>query len=706
MAFSTNILPKEAAYYKLSNASISNGILTLNPNGVAYIDIDATLLRNIPAEVFLQFYTSVPVSYLHPEVSVYLDIIMADGTAQNFTVFPSGDDNTMSVVLTLNDGEYSKFRYCIKSNIAISFLIWELCPQLETDISVVIEGVEQSLPHVLYDYNTWQLQVTQEETVIGMIACNLLGNTDVNGHFALDFYSSEYCNIYIRFRDNEITELYSPMEFTVQPGHNSIGIPHAYLKRLAGVHNFTVTCQCTNGYLDIYPRGLLYTIDAGYLAERLIDVGLDILDLTIKHTVAEDPPEEIWTVGIDAGEIIVKYREYKTQANAAWISMYSFGQGITAAIEFDGVWVRPRGTERFTLQTEEIPHIFIVDQDGNLYVYIGNDKDSAVLLDTNVTQISVVRGYKSTLYPEQDQGLVCAYIKNGLAYYRNYAYNAVTQRFAWSNVELICDDVVSFVHVHRLNDYRLGICVTNIETNLNKWYITERTYVAQAVAPELLSIYVESEPIYCTMYTDDIITAGSEILFEDDTAPQDTFVIQYDYPPRLRYTNTSVAAFTVTVNGVHAEIDTITFVDCQLLIKLKEIVATTRQEDKVVVITIDNSKCDLLLQNTLAGHLLPADSQTFTWHINRAITVHNLNEVERFRADLSVNGNVKCLSIITNKVSMQTDQLSIVVHLSNGQISELPITEQETPIDKDTLDISVSLGAAQVTIIQAGTSPI
>ena len=99
----------------------------------------------------------------------------------------------------------------------------------------------------------------------------------------MHFYSTEQCDVYLRFYDNEIEELYAPLKYTVNPGFNSLGVPHAYLKRLAGIHNFIVTCQCTNGQLFMYTRDILFTIDAGHLAERLIDVGMDLQDLTLNR---------------------------------------------------------------------------------------------------------------------------------------------------------------------------------------------------------------------------------------------------------------------------------------------------------------------------------------------------------------------------------------------------------------------------------------
>ena len=47
MAYSNNILPKEAAYYTLTNATLIDGRLSIKAGGTAKINIDNTLLSTI-----------------------------------------------------------------------------------------------------------------------------------------------------------------------------------------------------------------------------------------------------------------------------------------------------------------------------------------------------------------------------------------------------------------------------------------------------------------------------------------------------------------------------------------------------------------------------------------------------------------------------------------------------------------------------------
>ena len=58
MAFSTNILPTEAAYYTLNNASIVNGRLSLQSGGSAEIKIDKTILHSVTSNILVNFFTS------------------------------------------------------------------------------------------------------------------------------------------------------------------------------------------------------------------------------------------------------------------------------------------------------------------------------------------------------------------------------------------------------------------------------------------------------------------------------------------------------------------------------------------------------------------------------------------------------------------------------------------------------------------------
>lgn len=702
MAYSKNVLPLDAAYYSLQNATINNGILSLYPGGKAYINIDKTILQAIPSSVLLNFFTSQEIDPLSSDVSIFLDILMEDGTSQNIVVYPSSQFNDgVSLEIALDDGEYNTFQFRIQSQIACDFLLWELCPELQADITTIIEGVEQSLPHLLYDYNTWPLQVEQDETSIGMIACELLGNTDVNGHFSLDFYSSEYCNVYIRFKDNEITELYTPLLFTVNPGHNTIGIPHAYLKRLAGVHNFVVTCQCTNGILDIYPRGLLFTIDAGYLAERLIDAGLDIMDLSIRQLNIVSGPDEIWCIGLDAGEILVRSRPYKTQANTAWTPRYALGQGLDAAIEFDGDWERVVGETNYTLKTQERPYVFIVDLDGNLVCYTFTyDGQNSIILDTDVKSVSAIRGYKSSLYIEQDQGLVVAYIKNdGKAYYRQYKYIAIRDAFIWDEICLLDEHVLHLV-VNRLNDYRIGFTLE--QADRNRLVVSDRTYVAQSVKPEYLYPTVTTERILFNFDTTLTSTIG---VCENINSSEgiDTFEIVYMAPirdyfgPGDYFTGLELMQEQIVVTC--DRIDEIT-IKRVLIQDNKLIVTVSKPLQGAVTINIPDYNYLYITHEPEARLGKFISGQTLTVNI---MSEYMLCGFETKNVKLGVTGKIIQRDIVTNKVFAPED-VGIILLANPTEFSSKEIVDVPA-LDNDVTGVSLSITGTFV-VTPTGTSPI
>jgi hypothetical protein len=414
------------------------------------------------------------------------------------------------------------------SDSPVTINLWELCPEASDDAQVIIDGVSQSLPKLLYDYNTWPLTVEQREKTIGLISCNLLRATDIQGHFQLTYTASLPSTLTLRFKDNDSTELFSPLIYDINSGRGSIGVPHSYLRRLAGYHNFVVTAQVAEGEIAIGTRGLLYTIDGGYLATRTSDMGNTISDITIQQRRVDASPSYIWVASIEAGEALIRRRVFSPKVvGEAFEPVYSLGRAKLVAIEFDGEWIlnSPGSDKTYRFITYDEPMCFFTDTSDKLYVQNGNDESTRVELADKVVSISVCRGYKSTLYPEQDQGLICVYrsiftyqhlydeagniIDSSpihKAYYRQYAYDKTLDGYTWTNPVEITEDIglrnVINASVHRLNDYRVGIILTteypeqplpkhvdNIEqASRNVWFISSRTYVGMSSRPELVEL--------------------------------------------------------------------------------------------------------------------------------------------------------------------------------------------------------------------------
>ena len=178
---------------------------------------------------------------------------------------------------------------------------------------------------------------------------------------------------------------------------------------------------------------------------------------------------------------------------------------IDAAITFDGEWVLNNSSNVFSLKTEDVPWIFYITYAGKLYRKYGTAA-AAELTAENVKLVAAERGYSPQGHLElnSDQGLVVTYLKNnGELVYRSYAFASTTGQKEWFSEEIIDTfnpNQVQNISIHRLNDYRMGICVSLIENEKykNLWYISDRSYAQMAFRPEkfFISNAVIHNPIY------------------------------------------------------------------------------------------------------------------------------------------------------------------------------------------------------------------
>lgn len=339
--------------------------------------------------------------------------------------------------------------------------------------------LRNGLDRLLFDYNTSKLEVGQDETTIGLISYQLIEDSDLGGHFLCTFRASTTTHLTIRFYDNEAEELYSPIEYDLNAGDTTIGIPHAFIARKQGLHRAAVTAQCEAGTLSIDIRKALFTIDGGYLATRELDVGMDMQDLAIRQVEDDNGPDEIWIIGLDEGEVMVRKRKYEeSNPYIGFDGVINLGPGRAAAIEFDGEWVERDDDEKFTIETEDWPWFFWTDEEDVLWGQKGEDEENRIQIATDVVSVKACKGYSSLEYIEQDQGLVVLYRKESGVFYRQFAYDSTFESKLWGDEIKLLDGDWTHSDIHRLNDYRLGFELTSEEKNL--WMYTKRTYVGQS----------------------------------------------------------------------------------------------------------------------------------------------------------------------------------------------------------------------------------
>lgn len=527
MKYMSNILPDRPSAYSLVNASIVDGVLNISSNGTVRYSFTKDILSRLTEHFRLSMYTTSPLDSYSPSTFVYITAQTADGY-YNYTCTPTGS-GIYSAEMTFENAEYLYFAITITSKVPVSFSLWELCPEAaDENLTTIIDGVEQSLPKLLDDHNMHPFTISQSESTIALITCNLLDNTDLQGGFLLVYSTPQDCVLTLRFKDNGATELFCPLVYDLKAGRGNIGVPHAYLNRLAGLHNIAVTAQVSVGTLAVPTRGMLFTLDGGYLAQRVIDFGTDIRDISVKQLPGDFSPSEVWAIGIESNEAVVRRRSYDDNTTSSYEPLFIVGEAVEAAIEFDGNWVLRRGNTVYTLETDDVPYVFIVDTLGDLYVQHGGNTASRLLLDTGVSKISACRGYKSHVRPEEDQGLVIAYIKGSTIFYRAYRYDNTTGSYFWDYAKGLQElGDANFVNVHRLNDYRIGIASTTSTGNM--WAISNRTYVSQASKPEYYSMGTVSSSAICSMLP---TVDTSELTYEARVEDAAHFSIIFSRPVR------------------------------------------------------------------------------------------------------------------------------------------------------------------------------
>lgn len=531
MIYGKNILSIQPADWTLNNADMTSAVISLYANGKATTEIKPTQLASIPSTMLLSLIIDNYVDTYAPYAYAKLMIETYDSLYVEYTIpLVEIKNGICTVEINTTSTEYTSCFFTLISTENIQIHSWSLNAPV-SELANLSE-VEAKIPRMLADYNISNIIVNQREETIALISARLIENTDISSQLQITYIASEACTITIRCKDNNGTELFAPLLYDVMQGKGSLGISHAYLKRLLGLHTFIITAQCTSGSLLFNTRSILYTIDAGYLAQRHIDIDTDIQDISVRRLSTESSPSFIYAVGVDRDNIIrVRRRPYFEQGVVAWEHMYQYAEGTNAAIEFNGVWYRPIGQDYFTLLCEEHPWVFWIDLYGNLRAQYGPYSLDAFILATGVSQVKAVRGFKSEEFATQDQGLVVVYIKDGLAYYRNYCIQTFGN-YAWEEERALpqLGTDITAVHIHRLNDYRIGIVSSSL--NGNKWLITTRMYIAGAVLPKNIMSTVQDLNItvtalsYSNSYISEHLSSGIQDVYIGCAKPISPYIIE------------------------------------------------------------------------------------------------------------------------------------------------------------------------------------
>lgn len=257
---------------------------------------------------------------------------------------------------------------------------------------------------MLKDFNDSKIEVGETEKTIASLQCQVVEDrADYHGHVYLTGRASEACEITIRIKDNDITELYSPSYHKVSKGKFFIGIPHAYLSKLSGEHIFSVTAQTNVGTVSFDARDILYTVIIETANRLKGAINFNIVDLTLKYI--EDQTPEIYAAAINNQMLSIYSHSTRNLGEGVWEKHYEVGPVLDAAIEFDGICAY--SNLEYMIFTDDKPWIFWIDTNKTLQAQYLDETSSRVILDTNVKKIwGAVKGwgFEPNVYWNLDSG--------------------------------------------------------------------------------------------------------------------------------------------------------------------------------------------------------------------------------------------------------------------------------------------------------------
>ena len=226
--------------------------------------------------------------------------------------------------------------------------------------------------------------------------------------------------------------------------------------------------------------------------------GLGAIDLAIRREDRKTAPDKLFMIYIDGGIAKVAWTDYiqAIERHAQWEDLYTIGEAVDVAGEFDGYWVPVAddadvcfdAPANYTHITSGEPWWFRVLSNGKLLARYG-EHGTDIELASDATKVSAIRGWKSIPVPENDQGLVVAYIRgsDGALRYRNYAQQQDAS-LIWESAKTVAEfgDPAQNVAVMRTNDYRI-VFLAEMAGEVH-WAVTRRNWAGMGVPPERIHV--------------------------------------------------------------------------------------------------------------------------------------------------------------------------------------------------------------------------
>jgi hypothetical protein len=482
MLYGANMLSLVPGEWSVVNGTVSSTSIMLGINGLATQELNISDLATIPAQLLISLACSRYTDPYAPDLFAMVHVETAAGETYDYTSpIINTAANMCTIAIPMIETEYTVLAFSLRSLSAVTISEWGLFAPLTQ--SVDMTEIQGMIPRLLKDYNRSVFAVNTAEDIIAQISSYVTEATEMSGHLSLSYVATEASSLIIRIRDNSTEELYCPAKFIIPIGAGTIGLPHAYLAKEAGYHDFTVTAQVTSGTISIDTRKILYVIDGAHFAYSRLDVGSIVVDLAVKKTASDSSISFIYAVCIDDGICLIKACAYSNILANSWISLATLGPATGAAIAFGGHWNIL--SNPYTFNTDENPWVAWITPEGVLNLINLTEGSTLIVLATGVLQVCTTVGWNNEYEPGIDQGLIFAYIKtNGSAYYRAYCLQT-DYSYAWEAERQIVEftGVAININAFRTIDFRVGFNIL-ADSGITYTYITTRNWPGMSIPIE------------------------------------------------------------------------------------------------------------------------------------------------------------------------------------------------------------------------------
>ena len=315
-------------------------------------------------------------------------------------------------------------------------------------------------------------------------------------------------------------------------------------------------------------------------------------------------------------------------------------------------------------------------------------------LATGAGRICALRGWiPAQAGHTQDQGLIVAYLKSGVAYYRNYALQE-NETYIWESEKEIAELPAGLTDIalFRTNDFRIGVLGRDSVGQVHMT-VTVRNYAGMSVFPEFLNASVSVGGMSIALH---------ELVFTDVEAKDETITAETTYDSNYAISLCPVGTeFTMSAEKTSSTSVTIEF-NYPVIHGEGQASGFTADGNRTFdVMTIDGNKIHLTLDS---------ESPPFGSTTNYTL----LYDGSSFDCPIVVQGSSSCFGrLLTFEVEIpgiepQTHETMTTTVTSNEmeiEVMMITFTEAETQ-EENTVTASVEVSDMTIQMLDLNESPI